>query len=146
MDGAQPLHSIVSQASAAHRSGSLLFDDGHGSALIQLSVQAPDLRRTTSPSREDDSSALCQQPGVTCSTVNGGTLITEGPVPEYTGRHVPHGDPVMSSTAIYETDGWSTTVTAYNATAEKDGVVTRTNPPMSTGQLAAIATSPRWLR
>ncbi|MGH3497899.1 MAG: hypothetical protein ACRDP1_10585 [Nocardioidaceae bacterium] len=147
--GGAVLKSITSAATAPYRGGQLDYDDGHGAALVEITIQAPDHGGKPSPDNLDIGSALCHQPEISCSVVQGGTLVTESDVPEYAPSSPSENaasNQVDASTAIYESDGWAITVTAYNATQEKGGAVTRATPPLTATQLARIATYTGWLQ
>lgn len=148
--GGGALNSMESGADSdwPYRGGRLTFDDGHGAAQIDVMIQAPDKNAKPSLATIDISSALCHSSGVTCADVKGGVLVTKTNIAEYGGSRSAHaaGNGVESSSAVYQTAGWEVTVTAYNATAEKGGTVTRATPPLTADQLNAIATYPGWLK
>jgi hypothetical protein len=136
-----PVHSLESGATAAYRQASLLFDDGHGAGLVRVNIGAPDPAGKPTMGTIDLSSAMCHDPGISCRAVTGGVLVTE--TTESPGST---SEGVASASAIYQSDGWTVTVTAYNATAEKGGIATRSTPVLTSAQLDAIATYAGWLK
>lgn len=135
------LKNLTSGHTSPGRSASLVFDDGNGASLVEVSIQGPEPGAAPTLGTVDLSSPFCQEAGIACEVVTGGMLVTETPASPGSTT-----EGVKSASAIYQSDGWAVTVTAYNAKSDKDGAVTRTAPPLTTAQLAKVATYAGWLK
>lgn len=115
---------------------SVVYDDGRGPGLLQLSVGLNESPPEPCP--------VSDPPGTSCTSrhVHGGTLtILKGF--EYPDHRAETKDWyatfVTSSGALIGLSEW-------NSAQEKDAPVSRPNPPLNSAQLTSIVTDARWQR
>ncbi|NJP43414.1 hypothetical protein [Actinacidiphila epipremni] len=118
-----------------YATAAIVVNDGHGLASVSAIIES----QGTLPSCPTAGSG---GPGTSCKLthVGGGTLFV------YKGFEYPdHKGNVKEWLAQFVTpDGHSVTVSEYNAPSEKDTPITRTNPPLDTAQLTAVARAAAW--
>ncbi|MBY8882276.1 hypothetical protein [Actinacidiphila acidipaludis] len=113
----------------------VVFDDGHGASAIEVGVETDG---ATAPGCDSvPTGDSCTQ-----THVDGGTLTVLK-----TWEYPDHRTDTKDWLAEFQgKDGSLVTVSEWNAPAEKGAPVTRPEPPLSAGRLAAIATNPAWHR
>lgn len=115
----------------------LTFDDGHGPAEVQLSIQSIGSQPSSCPDPEIN-------PGTSCSItrVHGGTLMI------YKGWEYPdHRDGTKDWLGSFvNAAGNEIDVSEYNSPAEKGSPPSRVDPPLTGAQLKSIVTDSRWKR
>ncbi|MCX5212862.1 hypothetical protein OG689_26900 [Kitasatospora sp. NBC_00240] len=126
-------------------SASVIFDDGHGSAAIEIGV-----RRLAPGDESLLDQVTCPDPkfrptGAVCSSTqraDGSTLmVLQGY--EYPDRRV---DTLAWSATLAGKDGRLVQLQEWNAAQEKDSPVTRPTPPLTPEQLGALVTDKSWDR
>ncbi|MDX6352303.1 MAG: hypothetical protein QOF84_7093 [Streptomyces sp.] len=116
---------------------SLVYDDGHGASAISVF-----LSRVSNAPLSCPGTAYAAK-GTTCQVIRldgGGELyLSQGY--EYPDRHV---DTKHWNAVLTTSDGRRIDVSEWNAPAEKDAAITRTDPPLTPAQLRAIAGADDW--
>lgn len=120
----------------------LVFDDGDGAAAVEVSVG-----RVQPGGTEARQAARCPDrvyiPYDACKTsrLADGSVVTVLQGYEYPDRRV---DTKLWSAELVTPTGQHITVSEWNAAAEKDKPVTRTDPPLSPAQLTGLAAAKEW--
>lgn len=112
--------------------GQLRYDDGHGTALVDTSIEW-----------DTDAHQLdyeCADGTADCSYLPDGSRLA------LSQGHVRPGDASsgLEWAAAVEHDGILVTVAEFNSTQEKDAATTRPEPPFTIGELRTMAESPRY--
>ncbi|MFE2425991.1 hypothetical protein ACFXJ5_04395 [Streptomyces sp. NPDC059373] len=126
-----------SQESGGADSASLVYDDGHGASAISVL-----LSRVSNDPLSCPGTAYAAK-GSTCKVtrLDGGGEFYLSQGYEYPDRRV---DTKLWNAVLTTSDGRRIDVSEWNAPAEKDAAVTRTNPPLTPAQLRAIAGADDW--
>ncbi|MBO1333817.1 hypothetical protein [Streptomyces sp. VRA16 Mangrove soil] len=120
----------------------LVFDDRHGKAAIGVSVGAVDPQGTEGkqllqcPDKNAMSFDECR-----VEKLAGGARIQLMRGYEYPDRRA---DTKMWSAVLLTREGFTVSVSEWNAPAEKGAAISRPEPPLSLKQLKAMATSDKW--
>ncbi|MEV7733820.1 hypothetical protein AB0O75_17340 [Streptomyces sp. NPDC088921] len=123
-------------------SAGLVFDDGKGAAAIGVSVGRVQPGGTTARQ-----AAQCPDrvyiPYDACKTsrLADGSVVTVLQGYEYSDRRV---DTKLWTAELVTPTGQHITVSEWNAAAEKDKPVTRTDPPLNPAQLTRLAAAKEW--
>ncbi|MDH6440353.1 hypothetical protein M2158_008894 [Streptomyces sp. SAI-144] len=124
-------------------SAGLVFDDGKGAAAIGVTVGRVQPGGTTArqAARCPDRLAI---PYDACNTsrLADGSVVTVLQGYEYPDRRV--ADTKLWTAELVTPTGQHITVSEWNAAAEKDKPVTRTDPPLNPAQLTRLAAAQEW--
>ncbi|GHH78775.1 hypothetical protein GCM10018781_55200 [Kitasatospora indigofera] len=122
---------------------SVVFDDGHGQAAIQVGVQRQAPGDASLLDQVKCPDPKFQPAGVVCTSTllaDGSTLmVLQGY--EYPDRRV---DTKAWSATLAGQDGRLVQVQEWNAAKEKDAPITRPAPPLTPAQLGALVTDKSW--
>ncbi|MCX5146318.1 MULTISPECIES: hypothetical protein [unclassified Streptomyces] len=126
----------------AHPRVSGLYDDGKGPAVLGV-----DLARVEPKGQSAAQSVACPDEnlqdfdGCTAETLADGSKLMVFRGYEYPDRREPTK---LWRATLVTPQGYQVDVQEWNATAEKGQPVSRTDPPLTPGELKAFATSPLW--
>jgi hypothetical protein len=112
-----------------------VYDDGAGAAQFDVSIGF--VQDGISGEQKP-----CASPGVDCHLLGDGSRLMVFQGPEFSQGHEPY-DATEWSVDLVRTDGVEVSLSEWNSKQEKDGPITRANPPLTIDQLTAIARSPQ---
>ncbi|MBT2397322.1 hypothetical protein [Streptomyces sp. ISL-100] len=119
-----------------------VIDDGKGKAAITLSLIRVD-PGSESSRQQIECPDQTYVPHDACSSkkLDDGSTLMLFQGYEYPDRRV---DTKSWRATVITPQGYLVDVSEWNAPAQKDAAISRPNPPLSTAQLGALATSPKW--
>ncbi|MGX1477146.1 UNVERIFIED_CONTAM: hypothetical protein RKD50_005954 [Streptomyces canus] len=136
--GTQPTHKLKVPAPSA----GLVFDDGAGAAAIGVTVGRVQPGGTTArQAAQCPDRVYIPYDACTTSRLADGSVVTVLQGYEYPDRRV---DTKLWTAELVTPTGQHITVSEWNAAAEKDKPVTRTDPPLDPAQLTRLAAAKEW--
>lgn len=124
---------------AGQASAQLVYDDGHGAALLSVGLEFPFRYK----GKVVDTARLCTAPPMAtqhCATRRDGSQLET-----YQGDANVPGGAIEWDVSVRRTDGVVVDVTEWNSPQEKkESAQTRPRPPFTMAELRAIAESPQW--
>nr|WSZ96918.1 hypothetical protein OH820_15690 [Streptomyces sp. NBC_00857] len=123
-------------------SAHLVFDDGKGRAAIGVSVGSVDPDGTEAEQQlECPDKTFVPYDSCRKETLADGSLLTVVRGYEYPDKRV---DTKRWHAYLVTPDGYSVDASEWNAPAEKDAAVSRSEPPLTVGQLKGLVISDEW--
>ncbi len=117
--------------------GNIVFDDGHGAALIDIAV-------TWKGTAPHDAIPQGCSASPACTVLPGGTTVSVAQGLEYGSGSTHAINATEWTVSAYRVDGLEVDISEWNAAAEKNSPITRPAPPFTIAELTALATSPTW--